>query len=92
MNGLFSYNQIWMAPVNGEKNFRTPKGIYCYKIMSFGLKNTGAIYQRAIQNIFYDMFYQHIEWYVDYLMVKSKEKKSFARSLSRARIRQWRRF
>jgi hypothetical protein len=45
MNGSFGYNQIWMAPVNAEKtNFQTLKRIYCYKIMSFGLKNTGATY------------------------------------------------
>ncbi|KAA0058832.1 uncharacterized protein E6C27_scaffold803G00300 [Cucumis melo var. makuwa] len=35
--------------------FVTPKGIYCYKVMLFGLKNAGATYQRAMQKVFDDM-------------------------------------
>nr|GMC71681.1 uncharacterized protein LOC109150426 [Ipomoea batatas] len=52
--------------------FRTPKGIYCYKVMLFGLKNAGAIYQRAMQRIFDDMLHKMVECYVDDLVVKSK--------------------
>jgi hypothetical protein len=29
--------------------FITPHGIYYYKVMTFGLKTAGAIYQKAIQ-------------------------------------------
>ena len=39
MDGFSSYNQIRMAPKDEELAvFGTPKGIYCYKVMSFGLK------------------------------------------------------
>ena len=42
------YNQIQMALEDQEATtFRTPKGIFCYKVMPFGLKNAGATYQRA---------------------------------------------
>ncbi|XP_070028860.1 uncharacterized protein [Nicotiana sylvestris] len=52
MDGSSGYNQICMAPRDEELTvFRTPKGSYCYKVMPFGLKNAGATYQRAMQNI-----------------------------------------
>ncbi|KAL0290428.1 UNVERIFIED_CONTAM: Polyprotein P3 [Sesamum radiatum] len=54
--------------------FCTPKGIYCYKVMPFGLKNAGATYQRAIQNIFDDMLHKKVECYVDDLVVKNKKR------------------
>ncbi|KAL0314528.1 UNVERIFIED_CONTAM: Transposon Tf2-11 polyprotein [Sesamum angustifolium] len=38
MDGSSGYNQIRMAPADEELTaFRTPKGIYCYKVMHFGL-------------------------------------------------------
>ncbi|KAL0405438.1 UNVERIFIED_CONTAM: Polyprotein P3 [Sesamum latifolium] len=49
-------------------------GIYCYKVMPFGLKNAGATYQRAMQRIFDDMLHKNIECYVDDLVVKSKKR------------------
>ncbi|XP_075665479.1 uncharacterized protein LOC142635160 [Castanea sativa] len=50
MDGSSGYNQIRMAPEDEEFTaFRTPKGIHYYKVMSFGLKNSGATYQRAIK-------------------------------------------
>nr|XP_009609333.1 uncharacterized protein LOC104103151 [Nicotiana tomentosiformis] len=45
--------------------FRTPKGIYYYKVMPFGLKNGGATYQRAMQNIFDDLRHKNVERYAD---------------------------
>ena len=59
MDGSSGYNQIRMAPKDEELiAFRTPKGIYCYKVMLFGLKNAGATYQRAMQRIFDDMLHK----------------------------------
>jgi hypothetical protein len=34
--------------------FITPFGAYCYTIMSFGLKNAGVTYHRAIQRCLKD--------------------------------------
>ncbi|KAL0308923.1 UNVERIFIED_CONTAM: Transposon Tf2-11 polyprotein [Sesamum radiatum] len=71
MNGSSGYNQIRMAPVDEELTaFRTPKGIYCYKVTPFGLKNTGATYQRTMQRIFNDMLDKNIECYIDGCKVK----------------------
>jgi hypothetical protein len=44
------YYQIALHPDDEDKTtFITPHGIYCYRVMTFGLKNTGATYQKAIQ-------------------------------------------
>ncbi|RDY12184.1 Retrovirus-related Pol polyprotein from transposon 17.6, partial [Mucuna pruriens] len=40
--------------------------------MPFGLKNVGAIYQRAMVALFHEMMHKEIEVYVDDMIVKSK--------------------
>ena len=63
-----------MAPEDEELTaFRTPKGIYCYTVMPFGLKNAGATYQRTMTNIFNDILHNTVECYVDGLVVKTKK-------------------
>jgi hypothetical protein len=48
------YHQIALHPNDEDKTmFITPHGIYCYKVMTFGLKNAGATYQKAIQKCFF---------------------------------------
>ncbi|KAG9442397.1 hypothetical protein H6P81_018251 [Aristolochia fimbriata] len=75
MDGSSGYNQIRMDPKDEEFTaFRTPKGIFCYKVMPFGLKNAGATYQRAMQNIFDDFLHKRVECYVDDLVVKTKQR------------------
>ena len=65
MDGSSGYNQIRMAPRDEELTaFRTPKGIYCYKVMPFGLNNAGATYQHDMQKIFDDMLHKNVECYV----------------------------
>ena len=45
MDGFSGYNQIKMAPKDMEKTtFLTMWEIFCYKVMPFGQKNTGATY------------------------------------------------
>ena len=45
MDGFSGYIQIMMAPEDREKtSFITEWGTYCYRVMSFGLKNAGATY------------------------------------------------
>ena len=75
MDGFSGYNQICMAPKDEELTaFHTPKGIYCYKIMPFGLKKAGATYQRAMKRIFDDILHKNVEFYVDDLVVKLKKR------------------
>ena len=45
MDAFSRYNQIKMVEVEQEKiAFITSQGLYCYKVMPFGLKNAGATY------------------------------------------------
>ncbi|KAM1024146.1 hypothetical protein ACFX2C_037459 [Malus domestica] len=82
MDGSSGYNQICMALEDEELTaFRTPKGIYCYKVMPFGLKNAGVTYQRAMQKIFNDMLHKNVECYVDDVVVKTKKRSDHLKDL-----------
>ncbi|KAL0291211.1 UNVERIFIED_CONTAM: hypothetical protein Sangu_2539400 [Sesamum angustifolium] len=77
LDGSSRYNQIRMAPTDEElMAFRTSKGIYCYKVMPFGLKNVSVTYQRTMQRIFNDMLQKNVECYIDDLVVKSKKREN----------------
>lgn len=59
MDSSYCNNQIRMEMKDDELTaFHTPKGIYCYKVMSFNLKNVCATYQRDMENIFDDLFHK----------------------------------
>ena len=75
MDCTTGYNQILMVPEDQEVTaFCTPKGIFFYRVVPFGLKNVGATYQRAMQIIFDDMLHKKVKCYVDDLVVKSKKR------------------
>jgi hypothetical protein len=45
LNGYSGYHQIALHPDDEDKTaFITPHDIYCYKVMTSGLKNAGATY------------------------------------------------
>ena len=53
MDAFSGYNQIRMVPEDEEKTaFITNRGLYCYRVMPFGLKNAGVTYQRLVNKIF----------------------------------------
>ena len=67
------YHQIPMKKENEEKtSFITHEGLYCYKVMPFGLKNIGATYQRLMNHVLQDHIGKNIEVYVDDIIVKSQ--------------------
>ena len=72
MDTYFGYNQIRMCPKNEDKTaFTINRGLYCYKVMSFGLKNVGATYQRLVNKVFANLIGKTIEVYVVDMLVKS---------------------
>ena len=75
MDGFSGYNQIKMALEDMEKmTFVTLWGTFCYKVMSFGLKNTRETYQWATVALFHDMIHKEIEVYMDDMISKSRTK------------------
>jgi len=52
--------------------------------MSFGLKNIGAIYQRAMNTIFYDLISKKLKVYIDYIVIKSNEFREHMDDLQKA--------
>jgi hypothetical protein len=72
MDAFSGYNQIHMDEIDQEKtSFITDRGLYCYKMMPFGLKNAGATYQRLVNKMFRDQIGRNVEVYVDDMLVKS---------------------
>ncbi|RDX79006.1 Retrovirus-related Pol polyprotein from transposon opus, partial [Mucuna pruriens] len=72
MHTYSGYNQIRMHPSDESKTmFITDKGNFCYRGMSFSLKNARATYQRLMNHIFKDHTDNQLEVYVDNMVVKS---------------------
>jgi hypothetical protein len=74
LNCYSGYHQIALHPDDDDKTvFITPHGIYCYKVMTFGLKNAGATYQKAIQKCLKTQIGKNVEAYVDDVVIKTTE-------------------
>ena len=85
LDAFSGYHQIPMYPPNVEKTtFITPHGLFCYNVMSFGLKNVGATYQRLVTKMFRPLLGKTIEVYIDYMLVKYKERPDHVTHLQEA--------
>ncbi|KAI5327243.1 hypothetical protein L3X38_026639 [Prunus dulcis] len=74
MDAYSGYNQIFMHPEDqAHTSFITDRGLYCYKVMPFGLKNAGATYQRLVNHLFAPLIGNTMEVYVDDMLVKSRK-------------------
>jgi hypothetical protein len=74
LDGNACYNQIFMVKEDVSKTaFRCPGfvGLFEWVVMTFGLKNAGATYQRAMNLIFHDLLRVLMEVYIDDVVVKS---------------------
>jgi hypothetical protein len=87
------YHQIAIKEEDQEKTaFITPFGAYCYTTMSFGLKNAGTTYQRAIQAYFKRQLNENVEAYVDDVVVKTRNSSTLIADLEEtfASLREYR--
>jgi hypothetical protein len=74
LDGNAGYNQIFMAKEDVSKTaFICPGfvGLFEWVVMTFGLKNAGATYQRPMNLIFHDLLGIIVEVYIDDIVVKS---------------------
>jgi hypothetical protein len=74
LNCYSGYHQIALNPDDQDKKaFITPNKIYYYKLMTFGLKNVGATYQKVIQKCLKSQIGKNVEAYIDDVVVKTTE-------------------
>jgi hypothetical protein len=74
LDGNAGYNQIFMVKEDVSKTaFRCPGfvGLFEWVVMTFGVKNAGVTYERAMNLIFYDLLGVLMEVYIDDVVVKS---------------------
>ena len=73
MDAFLGYNQIKMDQADQEKtSFVISQGLFCYKVMSFSLKNTGATYQRLMNKMFAHQIGRNVQISMDEMLVKSR--------------------
>jgi hypothetical protein len=74
LDGNGGYNQIFMAEDDMSKmTFQCPGfiSLFVWVVMTFGLKNVRATYQRAMDLIFHDFLGIILKVYIDDVIVKS---------------------
>ena len=82
MHAFSSYNQIRMHEDDQEKtSFVTSQGLFCYRVMPFGLKNAGTTYQRLMNRMFAPQIGRNVQVYVDDILVKSQREEDHLEDL-----------
>jgi hypothetical protein len=87
LDGNARYNQIFMAEEDASKTaFICPGfiGLFEWVVMTFGLRNAGATYQRAMNLIFHELLGNTVEVYIDDIVVKLAEFSSHIADLRKA--------
>ena len=67
-------NRIYTASI-------TEQGLFCYRVMPFGIKNAGATYQRLMNKMFTKQLGRIIEVYINDMVIKSIEAYQYLRDI-----------
>ncbi|GKA49108.1 reverse transcriptase domain-containing protein [Tanacetum coccineum] len=71
-----------MAEEDEDKTaFYAGERVFCYKKMSFGLKNAGATYQRLVDKVSSHQIGRNLKAYVDEMVIKSTSKKEMLKDI-----------
>ena len=82
MDAFLGYNQILMHKADQEKtSFVTNQGLFCYKVMSFDLKNARTTYQRLMTKMFAQQIGRNVQVYVEDMLVKSRKEENHLEDL-----------
>src|SRR4051812_45031513 len=74
LDAYSGYNQIRLKVEDQELTaFISPGGVFCYNVITFGLKNAGAISQRCMQACLGDQIGKNIGIYIDDIIVKTRD-------------------
>ncbi|KAI5327729.1 hypothetical protein L3X38_027125 [Prunus dulcis] len=85
MDAYSGYNQILVHKDDKAKtSFIIERGTYYYKVMPFGLKNTGGTYQRLVNKIFKEQIGKILEAYMDDMLVKPPKRADHIKNLAGA--------
>ena len=77
------YHQIAMLEPDQEKTaFITSRGVFCYKVILFGLKNASATYQRMVTKMFEPILGKIMDAYIDDMVINNKEESDHIRDLT----------
>ena len=69
------YHQIPITEEGDSRSltaFRTPQGLYQWRVMPMGLSNAPAVFQRTMQQVFGDMIGKFVLIYLDDILIFSK--------------------
>ena len=64
-----------------KTSFITSQGLFCYKVMLFGLKNASATYQRLMNKMFAQQIRRNVQVYMDNMLVKSQREEDHLEDL-----------
>ena len=64
-----------------KTSFVTSQGLFCYRVMPFGLKNAGATYQRLMNRMFVPQIGRNVQVYVNDMLVKSRREEDHLKDL-----------
>jgi hypothetical protein len=83
LDAYSGYNQIKLKKEDEEKiAFITPYGVFCHQVMPFGLQNTGATYQRMMQNCIRSQIGCTIQVYIDDVVITTRKEESLIDDLT----------